>query len=48
MKFDDILLKYGEFGRYQKRFYFLLCMAGISNGCLMLIPIFLTATPQHR
>ncbi|KAK3086309.1 hypothetical protein FSP39_016703 [Pinctada imbricata] len=48
MKFDDILVKLGEFGYYQKRLYLLICIAGISSGCFMMLPVFLNATPKHR
>ncbi|KAK3086719.1 hypothetical protein FSP39_022468 [Pinctada imbricata] len=48
LKFDDILVKLGEFGYFQKRLYLLLCIASISSGCFMLLPIFLNATPKHR
>ncbi|XP_061175966.1 organic cation transporter protein-like [Saccostrea echinata] len=48
MKFDDILLKLGEFGPYQKRLYFLLCIPAISVGCYMLNLVIILETPGHR
>ncbi|XP_022286350.2 organic cation transporter protein-like [Crassostrea virginica] len=48
MKFDDVLLKLGEFGPYQKRLYFLLCIPAISVGCYMLNLVIILETPQHR
>ncbi|WAR11396.1 S22AL-like protein, partial [Mya arenaria] len=48
MKFDDILRELGEFGFYQKRLYFLLCIPAISVGCYMMMNIVLLYTPEHR
>lgn len=48
MKFDDVLLKLGEFGPYQKRLYFLLCIPAISVGCYMLNLVIILETPNHR
>lgn len=47
--FDEILSTYiGEFGRYQKRIYFLLCLLSISAAFHMLMSVFLLGTPNHR
>ncbi|KAJ8315874.1 hypothetical protein KUTeg_008024 [Tegillarca granosa] len=48
MRFDDILRHIGEFGPYQKRLYFILCIPMISSGFHAVISVFLTGTPDHR
>ncbi|XP_033740181.1 organic cation transporter protein-like [Pecten maximus] len=48
MKFDDILKTIGEFGKYQKILYFLLCMCSVSAALHMVISVFLMGTPTHR
>lgn len=48
MKFDDILMKLGEFGFYQKRLYVLLCLPAISVGCFMMNLVFVMKTSDHR
>ena len=49
MLFDDILISdIGEFGTYQKKIYFLLCLPSISAGFHMVISVFLIGTPEQR
>ncbi|XP_059153490.1 organic cation transporter protein-like [Physella acuta] len=48
MKFDDIVLLLGEFGTYQKRVYFLLCLASMSCGIQIMISVFNMGLPEHR
>lgn len=48
MKFDDILFHLGEFGRYQKRLYILLCLPAISVGGFMMGLVLTMETPKHR
>ncbi|KAK3098840.1 hypothetical protein FSP39_023568 [Pinctada imbricata] len=48
MKFDDILVKLGEFGFYQKRLYLLLCLPAISVGSFMMSLVLTMETPKHR
>ena len=48
MKFDDILFHLGEFGRYQKRLYVLLCLPAISVGSFMMGLVLIMETPKHR
>ncbi|XP_068085491.1 organic cation transporter protein isoform X2 [Anabrus simplex] len=48
MAFDDVLSHLGEFGRYQKRIYFLLCLPGISCALHKLAGVFLQAKADHR
>ncbi|XP_060551325.1 organic cation transporter protein-like [Ruditapes philippinarum] len=48
MKFDDVLVKIGEFGTYQKRIYFLLCLPAINSGIFMVISVFILGVPNHR
>ncbi|XP_069101118.1 organic cation transporter protein-like [Argopecten irradians] len=48
MKFDDILVRLGEFGWYQKRLYLLLCIPSISTGCYMMMLIVAMQSPEHR
>jgi OCT family organic cation transporter-like MFS transporter 4/5 len=49
MHFDDILISdIGEFGTYQKKIYFLLCLPSISVGFHMVISVFLIGISEHR
>ncbi|WAR09240.1 LOW QUALITY PROTEIN: ORCT-like protein, partial [Mya arenaria] len=48
MKFDEILTEIGEFGTYQKRLYFLICLPSINAGIFMVISVFLLGVPDHR
>ncbi|XP_046326538.2 organic cation transporter protein-like [Haliotis rufescens] len=48
LNFDDVLRHLGEFGRYQKWVYFLLCLPGLSFGSRMMISMFLLNVPEHR
>lgn len=48
MKFDDILVKVGEFGFYQKRLYLILCIPAINVGCYMMMLVYTMHTPDHR
>ncbi|XP_067676242.1 organic cation transporter protein-like [Haliotis asinina] len=48
LNFDDVLRHLGEFGRYQKWVYFLLCLPGIAHGIRMMISVFLLNIPNHR
>nr|CAD7588641.1 unnamed protein product [Timema genevievae] len=48
MGYDDVLLHLGEFGRYQKRIYFLLCLPTISCAFHKLAGVFLQAKVNHR
>lgn len=48
MKLDEILLELGEFGRYQKRLYSLLCLPAMSVGCFMVMVVIVLYTPRHR
>ena len=47
MKFDDVLFEIGEFGRYQKRMYFLVCLMIITVACHQLAQVFLAARVDH-
>ncbi|XP_077990548.1 organic cation transporter protein-like [Glandiceps talaboti] len=47
MQFDDILKELGEFGRYQKWIYFLICMAAIPSAFVNLGNSFLSASDDH-
>ncbi|XP_070533075.1 organic cation transporter protein-like [Ptychodera flava] len=47
MKFDDILPKLGEFGRYQKYMYLLICVAAIPSAYFNLANSFLSASSDH-
>lgn len=46
--YEDFLPHLGNFGRYQKRIYFLLCLPIILCGLNMFVGVFLLATPDHR
>ncbi|XP_048769859.1 organic cation transporter protein-like isoform X2 [Ostrea edulis] len=48
MRFDDALKKVGEFGFYQKRLYFIMCLVAITNALFMMGLIFHLYTPEHR
>ncbi|ESO85734.1 hypothetical protein LOTGIDRAFT_235707 [Lottia gigantea] len=48
MYFDDILKQIGEFGLYQKKLYFVLCLQPVASGLLQLLSIFTLASPDHR
>ncbi|XP_067674285.1 organic cation transporter protein-like isoform X1 [Haliotis asinina] len=48
LHFDEILSHLGEFGRYQKLVYFLLCLSAISCGIRMVLSVFIQKTPAHR
>ena len=48
MKFDSVLPLIGEFGRYQKRVYLLLCLPAISCALHKLAWVFLGAKVAHR
>ncbi|XP_052811636.1 organic cation transporter protein-like [Mya arenaria] len=48
MKFDDITVLLGEFGKYQKILYFLVCLPAIFTGMQMLSSVFTLAIPDHR
>ena len=48
MQFDDILKEVGEFGKFQKIKYGLLCLLAITNAFQALISVFSIYTPKHR
>ena len=48
MQFDDILKDIGEFGKYQKIKYFLLCFVGVTLAFQALASVFTIYTPSHR
>ncbi|CRK95296.1 CLUMA_CG008641, isoform A [Clunio marinus] len=50
MNFDDVVpyLCRGDFGKYQKRIYFLLCLPVILSAFHKLSGVFLLAVPDHR
>ncbi|XP_035825611.1 solute carrier family 22 member 1-like [Aplysia californica] len=48
MRFDDVISELGEFGRYQKRLYFLVCIVAIPDAMNILGPIFTLLVPNHR
>ncbi|CAH1778274.1 unnamed protein product [Owenia fusiformis] len=47
ISFDDILKEIGEFGRYQKIQYLLLCFVSIFSAFLSFNMVFTGATPEH-
>ncbi|XP_072021441.1 organic cation transporter protein-like [Amphiura filiformis] len=47
MKFDDIIIELGEFGRYQRRAYFLIGLVGIATAAHMLAQVFLAGESDH-
>ena len=48
MKFDEIVTQLGEFGRYQKRIFFLLSPAAMTCGIQIMISVFNMGEPNHR
>ncbi|XP_046545783.1 organic cation transporter protein-like [Haliotis rubra] len=48
MKFEDIVKLLGDFGPYQKRLYFLLCIPTISIGIQTIMTVFTLGVPNHR
>ena len=48
VSFDDILREVGEFGRYQKKIYFLLFLPTIFSAMHKLAWVFLGAKADHR
>ncbi|KAK3734881.1 hypothetical protein RRG08_038907 [Elysia crispata] len=48
MKFDGLITELGEFGPYQKRLYFIVCLVSIPAAMQALASVFIQATPDHR
>ncbi|XP_046325540.2 organic cation transporter protein-like isoform X2 [Haliotis rufescens] len=48
MKFEDIVKLLGDFGPYQKRLYFLLCIPVISTGVQIMMLVFTLGVPDYR
>ncbi|KAJ8315875.1 LOW QUALITY PROTEIN: hypothetical protein KUTeg_008025 [Tegillarca granosa] len=48
MKFDDIFQHLDEFGPYQRKLYFIICIPAITSAFHAVISVFLTGTPNHR
>ncbi|OWF45915.1 Organic cation transporter protein [Mizuhopecten yessoensis] len=48
MDFDKILTHLGDFGRYQKFLYFLVCLPAVFTGIFAVISAIILATPDHR
>ncbi|KAL8563592.1 hypothetical protein ACOMHN_019330 [Nucella lapillus] len=48
MKFDELTAQLGEFGRYQKRVFFLLSPAAMTCGIQVMISVFNMGVPYHR
>lgn len=48
MAYDDVLVKLGEFGRYQRRIYLLLCLPALSCALHKLIGVFLNSKTLYR
>lgn len=48
MAYEDLFTYVGDFGRYQKRIYFLLCLTAIPCGFHKLAGPFLMSVPDHR
>lgn len=45
---DAVFKEIGEFGSYQKRIYFLLCLPSIFTGASNLAQVFIAAVPKYR
>lgn len=48
MAYDDVILRMGEFGRYQRRIYLLLCLPAISCAFHKIAGVFLGAKMNTR
>ena len=48
MKFDDITILLGEFGKYQKILYFVICIPAIFAAMQTLSSVFTLPIPKHR
>lgn len=48
MTYDDLLNKIGDFGTYQKRIYFFLCLPAISCAVHKLAGVVILAKPNYR
>ncbi|XP_021380087.1 organic cation transporter protein-like isoform X3 [Mizuhopecten yessoensis] len=48
MQLDEVLEKIGQFGRYQKIIFVLICIPGISCGIVMTLAVILLGVPNHR
>ncbi|KAL5233280.1 hypothetical protein ACI65C_000690 [Semiaphis heraclei] len=48
MTYDDLLHKIGDFGKYQKRIYFFLCLPAISCALHKLAGVFILAKTDYR
>ncbi|KAL5009580.1 hypothetical protein ScPMuIL_011885 [Solemya velum] len=48
MKFDNVIRLLGEFGFYQKRLYFLLCLPIITCSIQTMVSVFILGVPDHR
>jgi hypothetical protein len=47
MKFDDVLKIIGEFGKYQKVQFILICLVAVISAFLALNMVFVGGTPDH-
>jgi len=48
MHFDSISQSLGEFGLYQQRIYFLMCVTHILSAFYMINAAFLLNSPEHK
>lgn len=48
MTYDSALRQVGEFGRYQKRIYLLLCLPIATCGMQVMVTVFILGVPRHR
>ncbi|XP_014679117.1 PREDICTED: organic cation transporter protein-like, partial [Priapulus caudatus] len=46
--YDEAIKYLGDFGKYQRRIYFALLLAAVTNGLHSLAYVFLAAIPEHR
>lgn len=48
MAYDDVIILMGEFGRYQRKIYFLLCIPAIFCAIHKMAGVFLETAPDFR
>ena len=48
MRYEDVLKEIGEFGRYQKLQFFLLCVVSVTSSFHSMNMVFVGPTPKHH
>ncbi|XP_050390285.1 organic cation transporter protein [Patella vulgata] len=48
MEFEEIIKHLGDFGTYQKRLYYMLCISSVFTAIQVLLTVFTFGIPEHR